>query len=84
VKAVDTGKSGLREDYRKIALLGKWAMAAEDMRMSKLSDSEIVDCVIDGDVNVFEELVRRYQDLVFKIVARRMPAGFTLFGDNNF
>lgn len=40
-----------------------------------LSDNEIIHRVIAGDVNVFEELLDRYRDHVFRIVRRHLPPG---------
>jgi RNA polymerase sigma-70 factor, ECF subfamily len=38
-----------------------------------LSDAEIIRRVIDGDVNSFEHLLRKYQDHVLRIVKRHVP-----------
>ena len=37
------------------------------------SDTEIVRRVIDGDVNAFEHLLKKYKQYVFKIVGKRVP-----------
>ena len=39
----------------------------------KPSDAEIIGQVIEGNVNAFETLMTRYQDLVLKIVKKRVP-----------
>ena len=39
----------------------------------KLSDAEIIRQVVDGDVNAFESLLRRYKELVLRIVKRHVP-----------
>ena len=38
-----------------------------------LSDAEIIRRVIDGDVNFFEQLLKRYQDHVLSIVKKHVP-----------
>ena len=38
-----------------------------------LSDAEIIRRVIDGDVNSFEHLLKKYQDHVLRIVKRHVP-----------
>ena len=40
---------------------------------SKPSDSEIIRRIIDGDVNSFEHLLKRYQDYVLRIVTKHIP-----------
>jgi RNA polymerase sigma-70 factor (ECF subfamily) len=37
------------------------------------SDAEIIRRIIDGDVNSFEHLLKRYQDHVLRIVAKHIP-----------
>lgn len=39
----------------------------------KPSDAEIIGQVIEGNVNAFETLMARYQDMVLKIVKKRVP-----------
>ncbi|NWF55060.1 MAG: RNA polymerase sigma factor [Syntrophaceae bacterium] len=39
----------------------------------KSSDAEIIGQVIEGNVNAFETLMTRYQDIVLKIVKKRVP-----------
>ncbi len=39
----------------------------------KPSDAEIIGQVIEGNVNAFETLMARYQDMVLKIVKKRIP-----------
>ncbi|MEW5722236.1 MAG: RNA polymerase sigma factor [Thermodesulfobacteriota bacterium] len=41
----------------------------------RLDDEEIIGRVLGGEVNSFEELLRRYQDLVLRIVKRHVPGG---------
>ena len=41
----------------------------------KPSDAEIIGQVIEGNVNAFETLMIRYQDMVLKIVKKRVPIG---------
>ena len=41
----------------------------------KPSDAEIIGQVIEGNVNAFETLMARYQDMVLKIVKKRVPFG---------
>ncbi|KJJ86110.1 ECF subfamily RNA polymerase sigma-24 factor, partial [Candidatus Omnitrophus magneticus] len=43
------------------------------MESTVLSDSDIVEEVLSGNVEVFEGLVKRYDALVFKIVSRHIP-----------
>ena len=38
-----------------------------------LSDAEIIRRVIDGDVNFFDQLLKRYQDHVLRIVKKHVP-----------
>ena len=40
---------------------------------SRPSDSEIVRHIIDGDVNSFEHLLKKYQDHVLRIVKKHIP-----------
>jgi RNA polymerase sigma-70 factor (ECF subfamily) len=40
---------------------------------SRPSDSEIIHRIIDGDVNSFEYLLKRYQDHVLRIVTKHIP-----------
>ncbi|OQX03865.1 MAG: hypothetical protein BWK80_54785, partial [Desulfobacteraceae bacterium IS3] len=46
---------------------------ASDMIDNSVSDTEIVRRVIDGDVNAFEHLLKKYKQYVFKIVGKRVP-----------
>lgn len=39
----------------------------------KPTDAEIISQVLDGSVNAFESLLRRYKDLVLKIIKRHVP-----------
>jgi len=39
----------------------------------KLSDTEIIRRVIDGDINVFEDLLKRYQHHVLGIIKKHIP-----------
>ncbi len=41
---------------------------------SKLSDTDIINRIIQGDVNVFEELLKRYQHHVLRIVKKHIPS----------
>ena len=41
--------------------------------MQIIDDSEIIRRVIDGEIDQFEQLVSRYENLVFSIVSRRIP-----------
>ncbi|MEW6265154.1 MAG: RNA polymerase sigma factor [Thermodesulfobacteriota bacterium] len=41
---------------------------------SKLNEAEIIGLVLEGNVNAFETLLRRYQDLAWAIVKRHVPA----------
>ena len=36
-----------------------------------MTDQEIIDCVLEGDRAAFDELVRRYQDSVYRMALRR-------------
>ena len=38
------------------------------------SDAEIIRRIIDGDVNSFEHLLKRYQDYVLRIVTKHIPS----------
>ena len=49
---------------------GHGGIAGERM----LEDSDIVKRVLDGEIDLFEQLVKRYQGRVFGIVTKRIPA----------
>jgi len=42
-------------------------------QLTRPSDAEIIRRVIDGDVNSFEHLLKRYQDYVLRIVTKHIP-----------
>ncbi len=58
----------LLDDWRRVG--GYGGIAGERM----LGDSDIVKRVLDGEIDLFEQLVERYQGRVFGIVSKRIPA----------
>lgn len=42
-------------------------------QLTRPSDAEIIRRIIDGDVNSFEHLLKRYQDYVLRIVKKHIP-----------
>jgi len=42
-------------------------------QLTRPSDAEIIRRIIDGDVNSFEHLLKRYQDYVLRIVTKHIP-----------
>ena len=42
-------------------------------QITRPSDAEIIRRIIDGDVNSFEHLLKRYQDYVLRIVTKHIP-----------
>jgi RNA polymerase sigma-70 factor, ECF subfamily len=41
--------------------------------MQTMNDSDIIKQVIDGDIDQFEQLIEKYKNKVFSIIARRIP-----------
>jgi len=46
-----------------------------DKKASQRSDAEIVRQVVEGEVNAFEHLLRRYENVVLNIARRHVPPG---------
>jgi len=57
------------------SLFTSQAMASMRENSSDNEDSTTIKLILDGDMNRYEELIERYRNLVFSIVAKHLPYG---------